>query len=201
MLLNSILIPLGNPPTLDGTISPGEWEQAAIESFADSSQLLLMQDGEFLYVGIRANETGMIAGNVFIQRGDEIHILHASAALGTAIYQKSEDRWQQIQDFSWRCRNTGNSEAAQTERAKFLTEEGWVAANGLMGTPNELEYQIKIPDGDFRLAAVYIKASPPYEKIPWPPQLIDDTILPTPGGLPDSFYFSPAQWAMLDLSK
>jgi hypothetical protein len=37
MLLNSILIPLGNPPTIDGTISPGEWEQAAIESFADSS--------------------------------------------------------------------------------------------------------------------------------------------------------------------
>ena len=67
MLLNSILIPLGNPPALDGTISPGEWEQAAIEFFADSSQLLLMQDGGFLYVGIRAIETGMIAGNIFIQ--------------------------------------------------------------------------------------------------------------------------------------
>jgi hypothetical protein len=201
MLLNSILIPLGNPPTLDGTISPGEWEQAAIESFADGSQLLLMQDGEFLYVGIRANETGTIAGNVFIQHGDEIKILHSSAALGTAIYKKDTDRWQQTQDFTWHCRTTSNSESAQDERAEFLAEEGWLAANGWMGTPNELEYQIKIPDGDFRLAAVYIKASPPYEKIPWPPQLIDDTILPTPGGLPDSFYFSSEQWIVLDLSK
>ena len=70
-----------------------------------------------------------------------------------------------------------------------------------MGTPNELEYQIKIPDGDFRLAAVYIKASPPYEKIPWPSQLTDDTITPTPGGFPDTFNFSPEQWVELNLPK
>ncbi len=145
-----------------------------------------MQDGEFLYVGIRANKSGMIAGNIFIQHGDEIQILHSSAALGTAIYHKSAESWQQIQDFFWRCRNTSNNASAQEERAEFLQNDGWLAANRRMGTPNELEYQIKIPDGDFRLAVVYIKASPPYEGIPWPPQITNDTIIPPAGGFPDT---------------
>lgn len=166
-----LIVPQGQISALDGTILPDEWEAAVIEPFADGSELLLMQDGEFLYVGIRANEAGTIAGNVFIQRGDEIQILHSSAALGTAIYRKGEENWQQVQDFTWRCRSTGNTETALAERAEFLAEEGWLAANGLMGTPNELEYQIKIPVQDFHLAVVYIKSSPPYDKVSWPHSL------------------------------
>ena len=198
MNVSSIIVPAGTSPTIDGTISPGEWDGAAVADFADGSQLFLMQAGHYLNLGIRAIESGMIAGNVFIQRGDEILILHISAALGTAVYQQSEDGWYQVQDFTWRCRNTSNSDAARTERAEFLAEEGWLAANSLMGTPNELEYQIKIPDQDFRLAVVYIKATPPYEEIPWPALLVDDCIRPNPGGLPLELWFSPEQWARLE---
>jgi putative intracellular protease/amidase len=201
MNANVVEIPLANPPTIDGTHAPGEWDAATIETFGDGSELLLMQADGYFYVGIRAIDPGMIAANVFIQHGDEISIMHSSAALGTAIYKKEIDSWQQTQDFTWQCRSTSLSDAAQAERDAFLQEEGWVAANGRMGTPNELEYQIKIPVGDFRLAAVYIQASPPYEKIPWPAELTDDTIMPTPGGLPDTFNFSTEQWAVLDLSK
>jgi formylglycine-generating enzyme required for sulfatase activity len=200
MSLDPISVPQGNPPTIDGTISSDEWSQAASEMFAEGSQLFLLQNGEFLYVGIRAGQPGMIAGNIYMLQGDEILVLHASAALGTAIYQKADSGWQKIQDFTWRCRHASNSQAAQAERAEFLQEENWVAANGLMGTPHELEYQIKIPAGDFRLAAVYIQASPPYQKTPWPVGLTDDTILPTPGGLPGMSHFSPQQWVKLNFT-
>ena len=197
MTLNSIPVAPEDPPILDGTISPSEWDGATIESFADGSQLFLMRNGEFLYVGIRAKEPRTIAANIFIQRGDEISILHASAALGTAIYRRGEDGWQQVQDFTWRCRNTGSSEAAQAERAEFLQDEDWLAANSLMGTPNELEYQIEIPDQDFRLAAVYIKSTPPYEEIPWPGNLDDVCIRPTPGGIPSTILFKPEMWLLI----
>jgi len=197
----ALLIPVGNPPTIDGTMTLGEWDDAVVESFADGSLLFLMQNGEFLYVGIRAKESGTIAGNIFIQRGDEIYILHSSAALGTAIYQKSGTGWQQTQDFSWCCRNISNSVSAQTERDDFLQAEDWLAANGRMGTPNELEYQIKIPEQDFHIAAVYLKASPPYENVPWPADLDDDSILPTPGGLPMMMEFSTSQWGTLQLTN
>jgi hypothetical protein len=196
-----VIVPVGNAPIIDGTLSPGEWDEANVETFADGSQLLLLQAGDFIYVGIRANEVEMIAGNIFIRRGDEIVILHTSAALGAAIYQQGGDGWQQTQDFTWRCRNTGNSESILAERAKFLQDEGWLAANGLMGTPNELEYQIKIPDQDFRLAVVYIKATYPYKKVPWPAKLDDDCIQPGSGGLPLVMQFSIAQWARLELSR
>jgi formylglycine-generating enzyme required for sulfatase activity len=196
-----IVIPTGSPPTIDGTHSSGEWDKAAIETFADGSPLLLMRAEDYLYLGIRVTETGMVAGNVFIQRGDEISVLHTSAALGTVVYQKTETDWRKIQDFTWCCRSTGNGEAAQAERAEFLQDEGWLAANGLMGTPNELEYQIKIPDQNIRLAVVYIKSNPPHEKIPWPEDLDDDCIKPTSGGLPTILKFSPDRWGALQLTS
>lgn len=196
-----IVVPVGIPPIIDGTFSPGEWDDATVETFADGSQLFLLQARDFIYLGIRANESRMIAGNVFIHRGDEIAILHTSAALGTAVYKKGEDGWKQTQDFTWRCRNTGDSESAQAERAEFLKDEGWLAANGLMGIPNELEYKIKIQDRDFRLAMVYIKATYPYKKVPWPAKLDDDCIQPASGGLPLVMQFSPAKWAKLELSR
>jgi len=196
----TITVPSGNPPILDGSHSLGEWDGATVESFADGSQLFLMANGEFLYVGIRAKEPGTIAANVFIQSGDEITIMHSSAALGTAVYKRSDDTWQQVKDFTWRCRNTGNSEAAQAERTGFLHEEGWLAANGLMGTPNEMEYMIEIPEQDFRLAAVYIQATPPYEKTAWPVGLDDVCFEPTPGGgLPSTIVFMPEMWVRIQV--
>jgi len=198
---DSIAVPSGNPPTIDGTLSPGEWEQARVETFADGHKLLLMRAGGYLYLGIRANTPGMIAGNVFIRHGDEIAILHSSAALGTAIYQQDEDTWQQRQDFTWQCRKTGFSSSAQAERDRFLEQEGWIAANSRMGIPEELEYRINIKEDTLRLAANIIRATNTSEKIPWPATLDDDTILPTPGGLPENLYFSPEAWATLEVSR
>ena len=201
MVLDSIVVPSGNPPTIDGSITPGEWEVATVETFADGSELLLMQSEGYLYLGIRSNSPGMIAGNVFIQRNEKIAILHTSAALGTAIYQKGEETWHQIQNFTWRCRDTSNSDIAKAERDAFLLEEGWVAANSRMGTPEELEYRIEITEETLHMAVNFIRASNPNEKIPWPSHLDDDCIKPTPGGLPEDLDFSPEQWVILEVSK
>jgi formylglycine-generating enzyme required for sulfatase activity len=194
-----VVVPMSSPPILDGTISSGEWDLASVDTFADGNEIRLMQAGEFLYLGLRAKESGTIAGNVFIKQDDQIRILHSSAALGTAKFIKEDMHWQKVQDFSWRCRSTGNSQSDRDERVDFLLEENWLAANGRMGTPNELEYQIKIPNQSFKMAVVYIKAYPPYEKIAWPDMLEDDCIEPSQGGLPEEMRFSPEQWIMFDL--
>jgi hypothetical protein len=94
-----------------------------------------MQADGYLYLGIRSKTPGMIASNVFIQRDEEVEILHTSAALGTAVYQIKMDGWHQIQDFTWRCRDTSNSENAKAEREEFLLEEGWVGVNTWLGIP------------------------------------------------------------------
>jgi hypothetical protein len=45
-----------------------------------------------------------------------------------------------------------------------------------------------------RFAVGYLKSTPPFEKIPWLAELKDDSILPTPGGLPPDLHFSPELW-------
>ena len=70
-----------------------------------------------------------------------------------------------------------------------------------MGTPEELEYQIEVTGDPMQLAANFIRASNPNEKIPWPAELNDDCIKPTPGKLPENLFFSPEQWGTLELSR
>jgi hypothetical protein len=144
--------------------------------------LFLYNEG-FLYLGIRASTTEMIVRNVYLDRGDEIAILHASAALGAAVYRREEESWRLARDFVWRCRDTGDSPAAQQEREAFLREQGWVAANSRVGTPHELEHQIKMSGERLRLALNYIAASQTDVKIPWP------------DGLAEQLDFSPERWA------
>jgi hypothetical protein len=193
-------VPGGEPPTIDGTLSPGEWDGAAMDSFADGSELFLMYADGYLYLGIRSVTPEMIAGNVFVDGGEEIRILHASAALGTALYAPGVGGWAQAQAFTWRCRQTGNGEAARAERDAFLGEEDWVAANSRTGTPAELEYQIAVTEETIRLAANILRSSDPEAKTPWPADLDDDCIAPTPGGLPDELHFSPDRWATISLA-
>ena len=195
----TISVPQGKPLAIDGTMSPGEWGSAAIETFSDGSELFLMYSEGYLYLGIRAKTPEMIVGNVFVEHGDEITILHSSAALGTARYQKGMGSWQQTQGFVWRCRNTDNSETAQLERDAFLQEEHWVAANARMGSPNELEFQIEVTNETLRLAVNFLTASNPNVKIPWPNDLNDDCIKPTPGGMPAQLHFSPDTWATIGI--
>jgi hypothetical protein len=196
-----IHVPQGKPLDIDGTISPGEWDSAEVETFSDGSELFLMYKEGYLYLGIRANTPEMIVGNIFIDRGDEIAILHASAALGTAIYEKVMGSWQRTRDFVWRCRKTDDSETTQAERDAFLEEEYWVAANARMGTPNELEYQIEMTNENLRLAVTFIRASNPNMKIPWPNDLDDDCIKSTVGGMPTQLFFTPEKWATIGISS
>jgi formylglycine-generating enzyme required for sulfatase activity len=195
--LPTIDVPVANSPSIDGRLQAGEWDNATVATFADGSELFLMYAQGYLYLGLRASTPGMIVGNIFVQRGNEIAILHSSAALGTAVYQQGEGIWHQVRNFEWRCRSIDDSPSAQAERATFLQKEGWLAANSFMGTPNELEYQIAVKEGSLRLAVNFIRADVPNVKVPWPKDLADDCILPTPGGLPVDLRFSPDEWATI----
>jgi hypothetical protein len=196
-----IPVPPGKPDAVDGTLSPGEWDGAATRSFLDGSELLLMSADGYLYLAIRAITREMIVANVFIDRGGEIAILHSSAALGTALYRGGPETWEQTQAFVWRCRRTDNSEAAKAERAAFLEEEHWVAANALMGSPNEMEYQIEMVNPTLRLTVTFVRESNPNVKTPWPTDLDDDCVLQTPGEMPTQLHLSPERWATIEVSS
>ncbi|MCP4425932.1 MAG: hypothetical protein GY803_15675 [Chloroflexi bacterium] len=183
-----------NPPIIDGILSLNEWETAETAALSDGGELFMMQDDNYLYLGMRSATEEMIGANVFIADGDQVRILHTSAALGTAVYQQNSAVWQQTQNFDWQCRNTGDGAAAQAQRAAYLQENGWLAANSRMGTPNELECQIVLNGSSPRIAVSLFRSSAPDERVFWPPTLYDATIQPNPGGLPDEMNFALEQW-------
>ena len=193
------ITPQTSQPTIDGTLSPGEWDTAVVEYLSDGSELLLMQDNDNFYLGVRSVTPEMIGANVFIADGEQVRILHTSAALGTAVYQQNTDIWQQTQAFHWQCRDTSSSDAAQAERVAYLQENHWVAANSRMGTPNELEYQIEMKDAAPRIAVSVFRSSSPDERAFWPPTLNDDTIRPNPDGLPEKLNLTREQWALWEV--
>ncbi len=193
----AVSAPTSTPIIVDGLLSPDEWDTAVTENLTDGSELLLMQDNDYLYLGIRAVTPEMIGANVFVESEGQVRILHSSAALGTAVYQQNSDNWQQTQDFDWQCRSTSNSAAAQAERAAYLQENGWLAANSRMGSSNELEYQIKWLNSPYRIAVSMFRSSAPNERVLWPPTLNDDTIQPNPGGLSTELHFLPEQWTLV----
>lgn len=197
-IIAAVQLPSGTKPVIDGTIGEEEWQGARRDFFADGSELLLFWLGDELYVGIRANTPGMIVGNIFINSGDRISIYHASGALGTAAYEKAGETWRLIRDFSWRCRGFDDSEAARTEREVFFGDENWIGSISRRGAPHELEYRIRVPAGPLRLALNFLRASDPNKKIPWPADLADDCLKPTPGGLPPTLHFAPEEWAIID---
>ena len=193
------IVPI-NPPIIDGILSPGEWDAARQESFTDGSQLYLMASAGSLYLGIRSNTTGLIAGNVYIALGTGISILHTSAALGTAVYQQGSVSWALTRDFTWSCRDSSNSEAARAEREAFLQQEKWVGSTSYMGIPEELEYRIQLTGEPLHLAVTFLRAADPGMRIAWPVGLQDDTLHQTPGGLPASLSFSPEEWAEITVN-
>ena len=195
----TISVPSGNPPKLDGTILPGEWDTAWSEKFSDGSELLLMESGEYLYLAIRANISDILISSVFVDRGDGIKILHSSGGFGTAVYERVETGWQPTRNFSFTERNTSNSEAAQQQRMQFLEEEGWLASLSKMGRPEEMEFQLAMPRGSLRMAVAFL-LPPNYDKAAWWPVGLDDAsrnIDLLRGDTPILLHFSLEQWVMV----
>jgi hypothetical protein len=139
-----IEVPRGTLPSIDGTMSPGEWDNAVQLPMESTGTLFLMADDLYLYVAIHAGYQPVT--NVYVVLDGLVNVLHASAALGSAIYDLVDDQWIQTDSYlPYACRSTRSSEEssyALWERTTFFENEGWFASNVYMGTPSDVEYQI-----------------------------------------------------------
>jgi hypothetical protein len=194
-------VPQENTPLIDGTLSTGEWDAAREESFKGGSQLFLLTDSKYLYMGIRSNFAGMLMGNIFIQRGDTISILHTSGALGTAIYQQGPEDWRLIQDFTWQCRDAGDSQTIPVECKAFLDQEGWLGSMSYMGNPEELEYQIELTAEPMHILVVFENLEYAGLKYLWPAQVEVNIGELTHGYSPPNLSFSPEEWAEITVNR
>ena len=196
--VSQVELPVVDDPTIDGIINDQEWQNATVHHFQDGSEVYLIVSGGHLFLAIRSVGGGMIAGNVFLGERDQISILHTSAALGTALYQKDGDKYRKIEDFSWCCRSKTDNEASRLAREEFFTKEGWLGANSFLGTENELEYRISLAGQPEKIAVNFIHADGEEDKQVWPVDLEDGVSLPSSGGFPDLIEFSIEEWISVE---
>ena len=186
----AVKVPKGFPAKIDGEFSPGEWDEAMTIEVEGKGELLLMHSEGYLYLGIRSKRMGY--GSLCVVRGDEVWILHSSAALGSTVLERDGESWRKTQDFSWCCR----SSSATSARDSLLEEEGWVANIGFEGPPNEMEYQIALKDGSLIMAIVYQESSKLETAMWWPSDLDDDCLqtITLDGIPPEMATFSLGSW-------
>jgi hypothetical protein len=115
-----------------------------LTELTNGGELMLMHDAGHLYLGIRSRAMGF--GSICTVDDNQISILHSSAGLGTAIFERDGDDWRRIQQFSYCC-----WEATQSQLEEFLHGDGWVASVGTKGRPEEMEYKIAMNDGSLTL--------------------------------------------------
>jgi hypothetical protein len=141
-------VPRGTAPTIDGTLEPDEWRDAAITSMDDGAELRWLVADGLLYLGVRRSGIGSV--NLAASEGERVRILHSSAALGSAEYhrQGGDGVWRLERDFQWCCRSTGDAESSQL----LFADEGWLASIGYAGERGHVEFRVALPEGDIRVA-------------------------------------------------
>lgn len=186
----TVEVPLGTSPRIDGVLSPGEWDGALHVEIDYARHLYLMQSEGYLYLGIDSGTMGY--GSVCIAQEDHVSILHASAALGTAVFVRDSEGWIRTRQFSWCCRET----VPGPRQEQHLAEEGWLASIGYMGISDEMEYQIVLPAEGLVMAVVHQTGNSVNSALRWPETVTDDClglvgILDDP---PERLDFSPDTW-------
>ena len=189
-----ITVPQGRAVLIDGVIESEEWADAVLITIDSQADLYLKHADGFLLLGLVTQKP--IVGNVLVQTGSEVRILHSSAALGTAVYHEDSDLWIRTKDFVWRCRSRMLTESALAQRDVFLQEEGWLASITYMGEYNHLEYQIADSDTIAKLALVLLTAAQPSDFLVWPQDMIQDIF---PGPIPAVGQLHPKHWPQLTM--
>jgi len=146
---NSVQVPRGDAVVIDGRIDDAEWRTARRMEHPPGTVVRLLRDADHLYVGITSERQGF--ASLCVAMPNEVHVLHASAALGAIAYRPNGDTWQSPDTaFRYSMRNTALDDAARSERAAYLRDHGWVASTVRMGNEGRSQ-EMQIALNKFKL--------------------------------------------------
>jgi hypothetical protein len=114
----AIAVPEGVAPQLDGVVARDEWATAHQIEIGAGARLHLMHDDKSLYLavsGVPAHGFGLAC--VFLSEGKLVHVLHASAKLGSAVYAPAGDGFDpRAKEYAWK------------QPDALMREEHWVGS-------------------------------------------------------------------------
>jgi hypothetical protein len=207
-----IMVPFGPAPQVDGKVTPDEWRGAHRVEIGAGAHLSLMHDGAHVYLAVsQVPAHGFGLACVFIAEADRVHVLHASAQLGSAIYAPSKGELfdPRSKEYAWK------------PPADILREEGWMAGRVGEGSDGSAqEFRIALtrlglsPDATITSLPIavgysYLNSDTDRDDnemsglLTWPSRTGDAVanIRLLGGWNPDQVRFAPERWARLTLTR
>jgi hypothetical protein len=182
-------------PVVDGRIDTAEWSAARVESLEGGGDVRLLVRRGSLYLGIRGPAAGL--ATVCVADASGVRLLHASAALGDARYERDGGRWVKRSDFAWQLRDTRAGGPTSADKDAFFASHGWLANASAAGSPQR-EFRIGLR-GVTSVAVAYLTTDSPMAVSRWPAAADDDcTGVPLgQGRLAETAAFAPETWHVL----
>jgi hypothetical protein len=186
-------------PTLDGVIEAHEWQGARVVTLgpAGAARGYSVRRPGALYLGVDDHDRGI--GTVLVALGARVYVLHASAALATAIYERDADgSYRLVRGFAYVCRDPSVAPAALACRDQFLRDEHWVANVEPHGGKNR-EYRFAGPFAAAAARFVVVAYVFPDEVRAWPENTRDDAVNVEllKGETPEQLRFATERWQPL----
>ncbi|HEY0159605.1 MAG TPA: hypothetical protein VGF28_20120 [Thermoanaerobaculia bacterium] len=138
-----ILVPRATKsPRVDGKLGKTEWTEALQVALADGGQARLLHDGKFLYIAMVGKKPG--TGSICTVKGKSLYVMHASSALGSAVWTQKNGKSTLHRGFRFSNRDTTESQRGIKDRKAFLKKAGWYANAHPDTAILEREFQIAI---------------------------------------------------------
>jgi hypothetical protein len=196
-----VSVPPGPAPLIDGQIAEGEWDGAVRVTDGDGTGILLQHDGTDLYVALQAGAE--VLGSLCLLRRNEVLVLHASQALGVAVYERAGQDWRLVRGFEYAMREADFSPETARKRSAWFAANGWLANTTRMGDVHVREFRISgdmLDGGRVRLMAAFLVGQ--HERTgTWPTMAADacGELELVRGHTPESLAFRPDAWPVLEL--
>lgn len=160
---------------------------------AGGGTVSLRRDGDRLLVTV----TGPRAGLASLCLGDDsrVRILHASAAIGQATYERSGSSWALAERFEFKLRETRTGPPPEADQRAYFDATGWVANANNAGTAPRA-FTIRVDRRARFLGVAFYTTSGTEAVSYWPPTMSDDclAVKVAQGFLPATAQFRPDTW-------
>lgn len=191
----------GGAVTIDGKIDDAEWSGAAAFDLTGGGRVFFKTDGTYLFVGVRGGtEKGWSHLYLSADENADVSIMHASAALGMAAYAQGKNNlWQPANPFAWDLRDRAVTAETKRKMADYLAKNAWTANNNNMSSSNEIEFQVKLREGNKPFYVAVFYAADAKKPLYFPAGLKDDTIKEelVYGSTPNDLKFDRERWAKI----
>lgn len=187
----------GAAPRIDGVIGEKEWAGSERHELAGGGEVLLLRRGDMIYLAVHGASTGL--ASLCVGNAKTVSILHSSAALGTAIYDRAGDGWQRQKNFEFVVRDSPRTGPPSDDvNQKHMQEWGWLSNPSHRGSPVR-EFAIRLtPERQF-LGVAYVTTDGEGSVASWPRSMRDDcaALRLGQGWTEEAQKFEPQTWHRL----